>query len=118
MLGGRDDVRLRCIDDHHAPLGGGGDVDVVESDPGASDDHQVGRGREELGVDLGRRADDQRVRHRAPPTKFLGRQPELHVDLVAGLTESIETALGDRFGDENSCHAHMPIAGSGPNPTD
>ena len=37
-LGGGDDVGGRGVDDHHAGLGGGGDVDVVQADAGAGDD--------------------------------------------------------------------------------
>ena len=41
VLGGRDDVALRGVDDHHAPRRGGVDVDVVEPDAGPADDQQV-----------------------------------------------------------------------------
>ncbi len=41
VLGRREDVRLRSVDDHHAALGGRGGVDVVEPDAGPSHDHQV-----------------------------------------------------------------------------
>ena len=60
-LGGADDVGRRGVDDHHAGLGGGLDVDVVEADTGAGDDLEAGRGRERLGVHLGGRADQDRV---------------------------------------------------------
>ena len=60
-LGGADDVGGRRVHDHHAGLGGGLDVDVVEADPGAGDDLEPrGRG-ERLGVDLGGGADQDRV---------------------------------------------------------
>ena len=38
LLGGREDVRLRGVDDHHALAGGRLDVDVVETDAGPPDD--------------------------------------------------------------------------------
>ncbi len=60
-LGRGDDVGRRRVDDHHAGLGGGGDVDVVQSDAGAGDDAQLpGRG-DGLGVHLGGGADEDRV---------------------------------------------------------
>ncbi|GAA3217773.1 hypothetical protein GCM10020256_21190 [Streptomyces thermocoprophilus] len=49
------------VDDHHAGLGGGGDVDVVEADAGSRDDLQLVRGGDRLGVDLGGRADEDGV---------------------------------------------------------
>ena len=49
VLGGGDDVRLRSVDHHHAAGGGCGDVDVVEPDPGAADDDELGAGRQHLG---------------------------------------------------------------------
>ena len=60
-LGGGDDVGGRRVDDHHAGLGGGGDVDVVQADAGAGDDLQLLRGGDGLGVDLGGAADQDRV---------------------------------------------------------
>ena len=64
VLGRRQDVRLRRVDDHHAAAGGRLDVDVVEADAGPADDDQVGAGGEDLGGDLGGRADDEGVRRR------------------------------------------------------
>ena len=61
VLGGRDDVALRRVDDHHAAGGGGVDVDVVEADAGPTDDEEVGAGGQHLVGDRGRRADDQGV---------------------------------------------------------
>ena len=36
--------------------------------------------------------------------QLLGRQPEPHVDLVAGRPEAVEPPVGDLLGDEHSCH--------------
>ena len=41
VLGGREDVRLRRVDDQNAVTRCGIDVDVVEPDPGTADDLQV-----------------------------------------------------------------------------
>ncbi len=60
-LGGADDVGGRRVDDHHAGLGGGLDVDVVETDAGAGDDLEVAGRGERLGVHLGGAADQDRV---------------------------------------------------------
>ena len=102
VLGRRDDVALRGVDDHHAATRGRVDVDVVQPDAGAADDHQVAPGLEHLGGDLRRRADDQRV---GPDDDVeQAGEIELHVDLVAGGAESIETAVGDLLGDQDASH--------------
>ena len=36
--------------------------------------------------------------------QLLGRQAELHVDLVAGGAQAVEAAVGDLFGDEDASH--------------
>jgi hypothetical protein len=61
VLGRRQDVRLRRVDDHHAPAGGRLDVDVVQADAGPADHHEVGPGLQHVGRDRRRRADDQGV---------------------------------------------------------
>src|SRR5690606_21621385 len=61
VLGGGDDVGRRRVHDHHAGLGGGLDVDVVEADAGAGDDAQGLGVLEHLGGDLRGAAHDQRV---------------------------------------------------------
>jgi hypothetical protein len=61
QLGGGDDVGGRRVHDHHAGLGRGGYVHVVETDAGAGDDLEpAGRG-DGLRVDLGGGADEDRV---------------------------------------------------------
>ena len=67
LLGGRQDVRLGGVDDHDAAFGGRGDVDVVEADPGPTDDDEVRPGGQHLGGDRGRRADHQRRGPRRSP---------------------------------------------------
>ncbi len=54
MFGGCDRIAERGVHDDHAARRGGGDVDIVDPDPGTPDDLQVGRGVEERGGDLGR----------------------------------------------------------------
>jgi hypothetical protein len=60
-LRGAGDVGGRRVHDHDTGLRGGLDVDVVEADAGAGDDLQLLGGRDGLGVDLGGRADQDRV---------------------------------------------------------
>jgi hypothetical protein len=61
VLGRGQDVGLRGIDDHHAPLGGVLHVDVVQPDPRPAHDHEIGAGIEDVGRHLGGGPDDQRV---------------------------------------------------------
>ncbi|CAO0830338.1 hypothetical protein SMICM17S_02097 [Streptomyces microflavus] len=52
QLGGGHDVGGRGVDDHHAGLGGRGDVDVVQTDARAGHHAELLRGGDRLGVDL------------------------------------------------------------------
>jgi hypothetical protein len=105
VLGRRHDVRLRRVHDHHAALGRGSHVDVVEPDAGAAHHHQLGCGGEHLAGHLGRGTDDQRVRVGDGAEQRLGREPELHVDVVAGAAQQVEAAVGDLLGHQDSCHS-------------
>ncbi len=91
LLGGRQDVRLRRVDHHDAPLGGGGHVDVVEPDAGPADDHEIATGLEHLGGHRRGRADDERLGPRHRGHELIGREIELHVDLVARIGQKVET---------------------------
>ena len=104
VLGGRDDIRLRGVDNHHAASRRRIEIDVVEADPGPADDHQVVGGGEQLLVDHRGRADDQRCRAGDRRQQLVPRQPELHVDDVSGGSEALQPALGDLFGDEDAGH--------------
>ena len=61
MLGGGDRIAERRVHHDHAARGRGRDVDIVDADAGAADHLEVGRGVEQLGGDLGRRADGEAV---------------------------------------------------------
>ena len=61
VLGGGDRVAERGVHHDHALGAGGGDIDVVDPDPGAADDLEVGRGVEDRLGHLGRAADREPV---------------------------------------------------------
>ena len=61
MFGGSDGVAGRGIEDEHAALRCGIDVDVVDADTGAAHHAQPGRCGEHLGGDLGLASHHQRV---------------------------------------------------------
>ena len=85
VLGGAVDVGGRRVDDQYAALGGGVDVDVVQPDTGTGDDLQLGRCGQHLGVDGGRRPDQQRigVGHRGEQFVPVGSVNPADLDLVA-----------------------------------
>jgi hypothetical protein len=107
VLGGRDRVAGRGVDDHHARPRGRLDVDAVDPDARHADDAQArGGGGQKLGIDAGLRADDERV-----DTAVLGQQVE---QLVAadshakhGLVrrgKGVDRWLRHRLDDEDAGH--------------
>src|SRR3546814_6884474 len=50
-----------CSSDLHALGRGGGDIDVVDTDPGAAGDREIGRRVEDVLRDLGRRTDREAI---------------------------------------------------------
>ena len=61
VFGGGDRVAERGVHHHDALRRGGGDIDVVDADPGAADDLEVGGGVEDLLGHLGRAADREAI---------------------------------------------------------
>ena len=102
VLGGRDDVALRCVDHHDPTTGRRLDIDVVEPDAGATDDEQLVGVLQNLGGDLRRGSNDEALRTDDVVEQRI--QIELDIDLVAGSAQTVEPAFGDFFGDEDSCH--------------
>ena len=107
-LGGGDDVGGRRVDDHHPGLGRGPHVHVVEADTGPGDDLEpAGRGQR-LRVDLGGRADQDRV------DVGDGRQQLGTVRAVAGPdlevgSERLDGGGAQLFGDEYDGLAHSGV---------
>ena len=113
VLGRGDRVAERRVHHHHAALGRGLDVDVVDADPRPADHLQPRRRGQHLGGDLGRRADRQAV-ELADDGQELGRlHPDAGLDLQAAL---LEDGLGGRaqlVGDQHPGHGAAPLDGSG-----
>ena len=86
VLGGRDRVGRRRVDDEAAGGRRGLEVDVVDADAGAADDLQTAARRgKHVGGDLGRGADDERVGGLDLFVELLGREAERDVDVAEGL---------------------------------
>ena len=104
MLGGGDDVGLRCVDHHDPELGGPCHVDIVQTDASPTDDDELRSRLEHLGRHRGGGPDDQRVRAHNRTEQLLGGESQLDIDLVAGSGQLIKARLGDLLSDEDSCH--------------
>lgn len=105
VLGGGDGVGARGVDDHDADLGGGADVDVLESDPRAGDHPEPGRGGQRFAVHLRRGPDEQgiRVHDRGQQLRAVGAVAP--ADLEVG-TERLDGRRAQLLGDENDGKAH------------
>ncbi|MNK86073.1 hypothetical protein D3C87_1059760 [compost metagenome] len=87
MLGGRDGIAFRGVDDDDAGLGGGGNVDVVDPDARAADDPQPAARRDDLARDLGGRADHEGVVVADDRQEFVGGDRVAGVHLGDGVQE-------------------------------
>ena len=106
QLGGGDDVRGRRVDDHDAVLGRGLHVDVVEADPGAGDDGEPPCCRERLGVDLGGRADEERVDVDDGGEELVAVRAVAVTDLEVR-PERVQRGGAELFGDQDYGLAHV-----------
>ena len=104
VLGVRERDRVGRVHHHHAAPGGRLDVDVVDADPGATDDDELVAGGEHVGGDLGRAADHERRGAAHGVEQLVGREPEPHVDLEPGRAHRLEPAVGEPLGDEDALH--------------
>ena len=110
MLGSGDGVAIGRVHDHDAAACGGGDIDIVDADTGAADDLELGSGFDELGRDLGRRADGEPViggddgEERILVLAEIG----LIVDIDAAVAEDLHGGFGKLVGDEyTGCHGRI-----------
>ncbi len=100
VLGGRDNRRLRRVDDEYSQPRRGFDVDVVDSHAGAAD-HPEALGPLEQGcVELRPRADHDRV---VVADDVLERRVEVDVHVEAR-SQDLDAGLCDRLSDENPRH--------------
>ena len=106
VLGSGVNVGGRCVDDHHAALGGCGDLDVVQADTGAADDLQLGAGSQNLGVDGGGGTDENRVGlgYRGEQRRAVGSVDPTHLHTV---TERLDCGRRELVGDQNNGTARL-----------
>src|SRR6185295_14667877 len=122
MLGGGDGVAERGVHDDDAARRGGRDVDIVDADAGAADHFQVLRLGDELGRDLGRRADGKPVIGGDARGECILVLAEIGLvgDLDAPVAEDLHGGFGELVGDEYAWRHWMrslvtpsPLAGEG-----
>ncbi len=104
LLGHREDVRGRRVHHHDAALGRGRDVHVVQADTGPAHHLERGACGQDLGRDLGGRADDERLGPDDRPEELLGGEPLLDVDVVTRVGKQVEPALRDLLRHQYPCH--------------
>ena len=105
MLGRGDVVALGRVDDHDAPGGGRGHVDVVDPDARPADHAQLARGIEDIARHLGSAADHQPVSV-ANLRQELGRRciRQIHDLDSRSRLEHGKPLAGERIGDEHLGH--------------
>ena len=112
VLRGGNGVASRCVDDHHPGAGGRIDLDPIDPHARDADDAQPrGCGGEQLGVDAGLRADDERVPAtslRKEAEHLVATEPEPDIGVVR-CGEEVDPGLCDRFDHEDACHGYRRV---------
>ena len=94
VLGRGDHVRLRRVRHHDPALGRGDHVDVVDPDAGPAHRPQPLGPRDQLRVELRRRADQNPVELADPLLELLARPPDAQLD-VEMLTQQLDPRIAD-----------------------
>ena len=108
VLGRGDGVAGRRIDDSDAGVGRGGEVDVVDADPGPADDRQALAGGDCLGVDLDLAAHEQGVVLGQDAQELAALEPGPYLDVMVG-TQDRQPFLCEGLGDQDA----FPVVGGG-----
>ncbi len=98
MLGRRDGIAFRGVEDDDAALGGGFYVDVVDADAGPADDLEVLRGGDDVLGDFGLAAHNKCVVFGNEGDEFLRRQLLFAVDRIF-LGQNFNAGFGDWIAD-------------------
>ena len=89
VLGRRDHVRLGRVGDDDPTLRGGGDIDVVDPDPGSADGAEAIGLVDHLGVELRRRADEDALVPGDALPEFVSAPADAEID-VEVLPEQVD----------------------------
>lgn len=102
MLGSGDGIGSGGIDDEASMLGGGSEVDVVDTDACAANDLETaGGGLEDLAADLGAAPDDEGVAERDLGAELFGAEVVGAVH-VGEATKEVEPGFTQLLGYEDS----------------
>ena len=107
VLGGRDRVAGRCVDDRDAGPGRGVEIDVVDADARPADDEEPRAGGDQRRIDRDLAPDDQRLVVGQDRRELAVGAADPLVDLVTSGCEEIEALARDALGDEDP-HAVVP----------
>jgi hypothetical protein len=102
VFGGGDRIAERRVHHDDAMRGGGGNVDIVDADAGAPDHFELLGLLQQLGGDLGRRADGEAVIVADDFGELLLVEAGFDVDLDAALLKDGDGGGGELVGDENA----------------
>ena len=108
MLGNADAVGARRVDDQNATGTGGIEIHVVDAGAGAGDHLQFGRPRDQVGIDTGGTADDQRVGVGELGRELFGGSTGLRVDVPALVSKQIGRGRRQRIGDHDFHDGGVP----------
>jgi hypothetical protein len=101
VLRSGDHVGLRRVGDHDPALGRRGDIDIVDPHPGASDCPQSRGLGDQLGVELGRRTDQDAVVAADPFGELLPRPVDAELD-VKMVAQQLDAGLPDLLSNEHT----------------
>jgi hypothetical protein len=107
--GGRDVAQRRVHHDDPAPARGL-DVDVVDADPRAADELELGSGVDDVLGDFDGAADDEAFVGGEGGLELVGFHLAAGVDFDAAGAEDAGALFGDIVGDEDAGHAISPRA--------
>ena len=108
MLGDADAVGARRVDDQNAAGTGGIDIHVVDAGAGAGDHLQSGRPRDQVGIDTGGTADDQRVGVGECGVKLFGGATGLRIDVPALVPKQVGRGRRQRIGNHDFHESGVP----------
>ena len=113
MFGGRDRIAERRVHDDDAARRRRRNVDIVDADPGATDDTELLRRRDHLLADLGGRADGKAVVVADGLEELLLVLAEIGqvIDRYPAILEDLHGGLGQLVGDENAGGGHFGSSG-------
>ena len=110
VLGSRDQVGRRCVDDQNPQLRSCLHIHIVDTNPGAADDSEPFPRPQHVRSDGCATANDQRIEigQQLLQTWLVFGSQDMQVD--ASLPENLESGVMQRISDQNSVHSQLSFA--------